>query len=207
MNEFKTISDSKKEFHLCFPFVIAPIYRRITDELLVELHLLKHQKSFIANNLFSVGLTKVFNDFMQGYRPEEHKTKLFEALCKCNGFDSNQIKKDSQKTLNEVNNQTLDGIEKYLKDNTEEDVKNIFYSRLSVIGVRTLVRTSKDNASISSEDLDKKTKFICEKLGFTVSRVDKDLSVYNSNLGKINQALELLREGVEREKRKKAKSN
>ena len=144
---------------------------------------------------------------MQGYRPEEHKTKLFEALCKCNGFDSNQIKKDSQKTLNEVNNQTLDGIEKYLKDNTEEDVKNIFYSRLSVIGVRTLVRTSKDNASISSEDLDKKTKFICEKLGFTVSRVDKDLSVYNSNLGKINQALELLREGVEREKRKKAKSN
>ena len=207
MNEFKTISDSKKEFHLCFPFVIAPIYRRITDELLVELHLLKHQKSFIANNLFAVGLTKVFDDFMQGYRPEEHKTKLFEALCKCNGFDSNQIKKDSQKTLNEVNNQTLDGIEKYLKDNTEEDVKNIFYSRLSVIGVRTLVRTSKDNASISSEDLDKKTKFICEKLGFTVSRVDKDLSVYNSNLGKINQALELLREGVEREKRKKAKSN
>ena len=99
MNELQTISDSKKEFHRAFPYVIAPIYRRVTDELLVELHLLSHQKEFAINSLFAIGLNKVFEDFMQGYRPKEHIQQLFDALCTCNGFDPNEIKNKSAKTL------------------------------------------------------------------------------------------------------------
>ena len=41
-----TISDSKSDFHKEFPYVIPPIYRKLADELLVELHLLSHQKNF-----------------------------------------------------------------------------------------------------------------------------------------------------------------
>ena len=69
MAERHTIADSKRAFHQAFPHVIAPLYRRIADELLVELHLLSHQAAFQTNNLFAVGLTTVFERFTQGYRP------------------------------------------------------------------------------------------------------------------------------------------
>ena len=52
MSERKTISDSKGFFHNEFPYVIPAIYRKVTDELLVELNLLSHQKEsvrFLAN--------------------------------------------------------------------------------------------------------------------------------------------------------------
>ena len=48
-----TISDSKSDFHKEFPYVIPSIYRKLADELLVELHLLSHQKNFKINSIFS----------------------------------------------------------------------------------------------------------------------------------------------------------
>jgi len=47
-----TISDSKSDFHKEFPYVIPPIYRKLADELLVELHLLSHQTNFKNNSIF-----------------------------------------------------------------------------------------------------------------------------------------------------------
>ena len=64
--ERHTIADSKRAFHQAFPHVIAPLYRRVADELLVELHLLSHQTAFEANNLFAIGLNTVFDRFTQG---------------------------------------------------------------------------------------------------------------------------------------------
>ncbi len=214
MNELKTISDSKKEFHLNFPFVISPIYRRITDELLVELHLLKHQKAFKPDNVFAVGLTKVFDSFMQGYRPEDHKTRLFDALCKCNAIDSTEIKKNSSKTIEEVSNHSIEAIEEYLKNEAETEnsplstllssIKkdNIFYSRLSVIGLFTILNTCKEGYKLKDDELSKKTEMIFTKIGYSSTRVEKDLENYKTSLDKLNQAIELMKESVAREERK-----
>jgi photosystem II biogenesis protein Psp29 len=70
LGERQTIADSKRAFHQAFPHVIAPLYRRLADELLVELHLLSHQSSFKTTPLFAVGLCTVFDTFSAGYRPE-----------------------------------------------------------------------------------------------------------------------------------------
>ena len=55
-----TISDSKSDFHKEFPYVIPPIYRKLADELLVELHLLSHQKNFkeklLADSLLGMAI-------------------------------------------------------------------------------------------------------------------------------------------------------
>ena len=37
MSAALTVADSKRAFHRAFPFVIGPLYRRMVDELLVEL--------------------------------------------------------------------------------------------------------------------------------------------------------------------------
>ena len=42
LKEKLTVSDSKKLFHEQFPFVIPGLYKRIVDEMLVELNLLNH---------------------------------------------------------------------------------------------------------------------------------------------------------------------
>ena len=57
------MSDSKEIFHKEFPYVIPAIYRKLADELLVELHLLSHQKDFQINPIFSTGLKKIFEEF------------------------------------------------------------------------------------------------------------------------------------------------
>ena len=87
-----TISDSKSDFHKEFPYVIPPIYRKLADELLVELHLLSHQKNFKNSPIFATGLKEIFNKFTNGYKPVEHINKLFNAICNCNGFDPDEIK-------------------------------------------------------------------------------------------------------------------
>ena len=66
MSAALTVADSKRAFHAAFPHVIAPLYRRMVDELLVELHLLSHQKGFQADPLFAVGLVQVFEGLVIG---------------------------------------------------------------------------------------------------------------------------------------------
>ncbi len=209
----KTISDSKKEFHQCFPYVIAPIYRRITDELLVELHLLKHQKEFKLTNVFSVGLITVFQEFMQGYRPEKHKSMLFDALCKSNSIDSNEIKLNAERTQRDFKTIELEEVESFFDNketNQNEILKKSFqyfkqtdspYSRLSVIGLYKLLKGLKT----SSEDniLKEKVKSITQSIGFNNSRVERDLENYENSAEKMKQALDLMKESIERENRKK----
>ncbi len=195
--------------------MIAPIYRRVTDELLVELHLLNHQKEFSVNNIFAVGLIRVFNDFMQGYKPNEHLDLLFNALCKCNELDAEDIKTRADKTLREISNNSIQSIENTLGNDRDKSsvnlsnimpeikTSNLLYCRLSVIGLLTVLKEANDSNSFNSEVLLDKTKQICGKIGYSKTRVEKDLTTYRSNLEKINQALELIKEGIEREKRKK----
>ena len=52
MHERLTISESKGTFHKDFPYVIPAIYRKVIDEYLVELNLLKNQSSFKEDGVF-----------------------------------------------------------------------------------------------------------------------------------------------------------
>ena len=76
MSAALTVADSKREFHRAFPHVIAPLYRRMVDELLVELHLLSRQTGFRSDALFACGLIQVFDSFAKGYRPDAQRLPL-----------------------------------------------------------------------------------------------------------------------------------
>jgi hypothetical protein len=99
-----TVSDSKRAFHSAFPHVIAPLYRRMVDELLVELHLLSHQRGFQVDPLFACGLIQVFESFARGYRPDQHREPLFAALCSATGFDAAalQTERDNRREVSDL---------------------------------------------------------------------------------------------------------
>ena len=59
LKEKLTVSDSKKLFHEKFPYVIPGLYKRIVDEMLVELNLLNHQNEFKQDYLFLIEYSRL----------------------------------------------------------------------------------------------------------------------------------------------------
>ena len=92
----QTVADSKRRFYAAYPHVIPGLYRRVVDELLVELHLLAGQAGFDADSLFAMGLTQVFDNLMQEFKPAERRDALFAAICSGAGLKADQLRKDAK---------------------------------------------------------------------------------------------------------------
>ena len=187
-----TISDSKADFHKEFPYVIPAIYRKLADELLVELHLLSHQKNFKTNVLFSSGLKEIFNTFTNGYKPKEHKNKLFNAICNCNGFSPSEINNYSEDMLSKLNSLSRETLKDYIFTLKNEINEDDYYSRINAIGIYKLVSSLPDNAGRDTKEIDIDIKTVSDTLCYPFSRVEKDISLYKSNIDKMKQALEII---------------
>ena len=187
-----TISDSKSEFHKEFPFVIPPIYRKLADELLVELHLLSHQQNFKQNSIFAIGLKEIFSNFTNGYKPKEHINKLFNALCNCNGFNPDEINKQSEELINNLNSMSKISLKEYLLNIKDINKDKNYYSRINAIGIYKLVSELKYCKDFKEAEIKKEIHSISDLLAYQESRVEKDISLYKSNIEKMEQALEII---------------
>ena len=187
-----TISDSKSDFHREFPYVIPPIYRKLADELLVELHLLSHQKNFKKDSIFSTGLLEIFNKFTSGYKPSDHIGKLFDAICNCNGFNPTEITSSSEELVNKAKSFNKEELNSFLSQMNLDNKANEYYSRISAIGMYKLVSEMPLFKDIKEDDLNKELNNISQLLGYQYLRVEKDISIYKSNLEKMKQALEIV---------------
>ncbi len=187
-----TISDSKSDFHKEFPYVIPPIYRKLADELLVELHLLSHQKNFIKSSIFAAGLKEIFNKFTSGYKPIEHTNELFNAICNCNGFDPNEINTISEQLINKANTFTKETLNDYLLEIKNQHKEGNYYSRINAIGIYKIISEVPYCKDQKIEEINNEIANISELLGYQKSRVEKDISMYKSNIEKMKQALEII---------------
>ena len=198
----QTIADSKRAFHQAFPHVIAPLYRRLADELLVELHLLSHQSQFEANELFSVGLCTVFDTFTKGYRPEAQTDALFSALCSSNGFDAAKLRKTYASLVEQAKGKDPESLKDWLSSHALKEGSH--YSRLMAVGLMSLFKAAATDATDSeNEAIVKQSKELAEGLGLPTDRVEKDLTLFSSNSERMDQAVELVEETIAAEKRKK----
>jgi len=202
LKEKLTVSDSKKLFHEQFPYVIPGLYKRIVDEMLVELNLLNHQKEFAQEHLFCIGLTETFKKLMKGYKPEQHLDLLFDSLCNSANFESKEIKEISQKSQEEFKDQSSKDLFKLLKDKSSE---NLYPSRIVNLGLYILISNSKDLKGKSKTDLNKVVSDIFEKLNLSVNKAEKDIGIYESSISKLEQAKELIEELKLKDKEKSKK--
>jgi len=187
-----TISDSKSDFHKEFPYVIPPIYRKLADELLVELHLLSHQKNFKEDLIFASGLKEIFIKFTNGYKPIEHINKLFDAICNCNGFNPNEINRSSEHLVSKAKSFTRDDLNTFISQLNNDKNGNDYYSRINAIGIFKLVSEMPSFKDAKDEEINKEIDDISKLLGYNYSRVEKDISMYKSNIEKMKQALEII---------------
>ena len=226
MDTLRTLSETKRTFYTLHTRPLNSIYRRVIEELLVEMHLLTVNVDFQYDPIYALGVTTVFDTFMQGYQPEKDKESIFNAICKAVEGDPEKYRQDAQwvKSLCEQAsgeavtawlcelkplevagnlNQMLEGI---------RDNPRFKYSRLFIIGIYTLLETA--NPEIVNDDQQRETVLTncCQALNLPKDKVDKDLDLYRSNLEKMEQARSVLEDVVradrkQRERREQQQQN
>ncbi len=191
LKEKLTVSDSKKLFHEKFPYVIPGLYKRIIDEMLVELNLLNHQNEFSQDYLFCIGLTETFKELMKGYKPEKHLNLLFESICSSTNFEANEINEISQKSQNEFKDKKSKDILKLL---IEKSNSKLYPSRILNLGIYILISKSQDLKDKNESDINKMIADIFDKLNLSSNKAEKDIGIYKSSISKMEQAKELIEE-------------
>ena len=202
LKEKLTVSDSKKLFHEKFPFVIPGLYKRIVDEMLVELNLLNHQNEFTQDYLFCIGLTETFKELMKGYQPQKHLDLLFESLCSSSNFEAKEINEISQKSQKEFKDKKFKEILKLL---IEKSISKPYPSRILNLGVYILISNSQDFKEKKESDTNKMISDIFEKLSLSATKAEKDVGIYKSTISKMEQAKELIEELRIKDKKKDQK--
>jgi len=202
LKEKLTVSDSKKLFHEKFPYVIPGLYKRIVDEMLVELNLLNHQSEFTQNYIFCVGLTETFKELMKGYQPEKHLDLLFESLCSSTNFKSKEIYEISQKSQKEFKNKTSIDILKLL---IEKSNSKLYPSRILNLAIYILISSAQDLKEKDESGTNKMISDIFEKLNLSANKAEKDIGIYKSSISKMEQAKELIEELRIKDKKKDQK--
>ena len=202
LKEKLTVSDSKKLFHEKFPFVIPGLYKRIVDEMLVELNLLNHQNEFTQDYLFCVGLTETFKELMKGYQPKKHLDLLFESLCSSTNFEAKVINEISQKSQKEFKNKTSNDILKLL---IEKSNSKLYPSRILNLAIYILISSAQDLKEKDESGTNKMISDIFEKLNLSANKAEKDIGIYKSSISKLEQAKELIEELRTKDKKKEQK--
>ena len=202
LKEKLTVSDSKKLFHEQFPYVIPGLYKRIVDEMLVELNLLNHQNEFKQDYLFCIGLTETFKELMKGYQPEKHLDLLFESLCSSSNFEAKEIKNISKESQEEFKSKSIKDLIKLFieKSNTK-----LYPSRILNLGIYILISNSQDIKIKNETETNKIISDIFEKLNLYPSKAEKDIGIYKSTISKMEQAKELIEELRIKDKKKDQK--
>ena len=202
LKEKLTVSDSKRLFHEKFPYVIPGLYKRIVDEMLVELNLLNHQNEFTQDYLFCIGLTETYKELMKGYQPEKHLDLLFESLCSSANFDAKEINEISQKSQKEFKDKTSKDILKLL---IEKNNSKLYPSRILNLGIYILISKSQDLKEKTESDTNKMITDIFEKLSLSPNKAEKDIGIYKTTITKMEQAKELIEELRIKDKKKDQK--
>nr|ACG46365.1 chloroplast-localized Ptr ToxA-binding protein1 [Zea mays] len=203
-----TVAETKLNFLKSYKRPIPSIYSAVLQELLVQQHLMRYKKTYQYDAVFALGFVTVYDQLMERYPSNEDKDSIFKAYITALNEDPDQYRADalkmeewarSQNGSSLVDFSSRDGeIEAILKDISEraKGKGNFSYSRFFAVGLFRLLELS--NAT-EPTILDK----LCAALNVSKRSVDRDLDVYRNILSKLVQAKELLKEYVDREKKKR----
>lgn len=215
----KTVSDSKRAFYSAYPRPINSIYRRVIEELLVEMHLLSVNADFQPDPIYYLGIVTSFERLMQGYQPEKDKEIIFDALCTSTDGDPQNYKAQAGTLLSLAKDKSVDELVAWLGNPTaEEDAgyivepiraiasnDNFKYSRPFAIGIYTLLEECDLELVKDVEKCNATVDAIAENLQISSDKMKKDLELYRGNLEKMIQLLKVIEDVLEASRKKREK--
>ncbi len=220
MNNLRTVSDTKKAFYSAHTRPINSIYRRVVEELMVEIHLLRVNEDFTYDAVFALGVVTTFERFMQGYQPEADQTSIFKSLCMAEELTAEQLKGDATRLLEKVSGKSADDLLSWVVngassggDEFQTQLRAIAnnpkfkYSRLFAIGLFTLWETAQPDLIKDEAAFNTAFEQACTALKLPEGKPQKDLELYRSNLDKMAQARKTLADIVEAERKRRQQAS
>ncbi|CAA0816104.1 Protein THYLAKOID FORMATION 1- chloroplastic, partial [Striga hermonthica] len=207
VSDLPTVSQTKLNFLKAYKRPIPSIYNTVLQELIVQQHLIRYKRSYRYDPVFALGFVTVYDQLMDGYPSNEDRETIFKAYIEALNEDPAQYRADAQKLEEWARSQTATSlvdfasregeVENILKDISERAGSNgsFSYSRFFAVGLFRLLEL----ANVTEPTILEK---LCAALNVNKKSVDRDLDVYRNLLSKLVQAKELLKEYVEREKKK-----
>ncbi len=219
MDKVRTLSDTKREFYVHHTRPVNSIFRRVVEELMVEMHLLKVSVDFRYDPIYALGVVTAYDRFLEAYRPEKDRDTIFAALCRSIGDDPHQYRQDAERLQGVA--QSLSGEEMINVLTTQapvdgaEDLPGIVsaianydkfkYSRLFAIGLYTLLEKS-DPEKVKGETKRQATlKLISDPLKLPLEKMEKDLDLYQTNLEKMEQARSAIEDALKASRKQREK--
>ena len=218
MNNVRTVSDTKRAFYGAHTRPISALYRRVVEELMVEMHLLLVNVNFSYDPIYALGVVSVFDRFMEGYQPEKDKHSIYNAIIGAVEGDPNQYRSDAESALSAAKEvPSIDALKSLLadaknggggvlKDTFNKVISNdkFKYSRLFIIGLYNLISAIDESVLADKDKREALLGEFAETLGFGSELLIKDVELYRSNLDKMLQAQEVMKDMIEAEKKKQA---
>jgi photosystem II biogenesis protein Psp29 len=219
VNNLSTVSDTKRNFYSKHTRPINSIYRRVVEELMVEMHLLSTNVDFTYNPIYALGVVSSFDRFMTSYRPEGDKQSIFLALCESMGGQAQQYRDDAaslqefarsmqeQDIVNWLAHPTQDGMGSQLASTIGSIASNpkFKYSRLFGIGLFTLLEQAAPELLKDEKKREAAILQIGEAMHLPTEKLQKDLDAYRSNLDKLVQMEAVMADLADAERKKREK--
>ena len=217
MNNVRTVSDTKRTFYTLHTRPINTIYRRVVEELMVEMHLLSVNVDFSYNAIYALGVVTSFDRFMDGYQPEQDQESIFRAICQAVEQDPQRYRQDALRlqalAASLPAKDLIAGLSQATSLNQDVDLQkqlevvagntNFKYSRLFGIGLFALLVQSDPELVKDDQRKAEALKAIANGLHFSEDKLIKDLELYSSNLEKMAQALIVMADIVSADRKKR----
>jgi photosystem II biogenesis protein Psp29 len=201
VSNLSTVSDTKRKFYNSYTRPINSIFRRVVEELIVEMHLLLVNNDFAYDSIYALGVVSSFDRFMANYRPEADKAPIFAALCQAVDSSVEKYRQDAsavQAAAEQLGDQDM--IEQLVKmtggeasNALSQTVKAVSsnpkfkYSRLFGIGLFTLIEGSAAEKLATEASRKEAIEKLSAALQLPTDKLSKDLDSYRSNLTKLAQ--------------------
>ncbi|CAI5470946.1 unnamed protein product [Closterium sp. Yama58-4] len=201
------VADTKAAFLKAYPKPIPSIYNTVIQEILVQQHLTRYNRTYKYDPVLALGFVTVFDQLMDGYPSPAERDAIFKAYVEALNESPKTYRDDAARLeqwaagltaddLIDINNRDGD-VERSLKDIAERAKAGTFhYSRFFAVGLFRLLEITKSSEPATLQKL-------CEALGINQMSVNRDLDVYRGLLSKLTQAKELLQDFLQREKARK----
>ncbi|MGL5065715.1 MAG: photosystem II biogenesis protein Psp29 [Microcoleus sp.] len=216
-NNNRTVSDTKRTFYTIHTRPINSIYRRVVEELMVEMHLLSANVDFRYDPIYALGVVTAFDRFMLGYVPEADRVSIFNALCKALNDDPDRYRQDAQRLESLAERHSGEEMLSWLERSTTfgdaGDLQECLgaiannpqfkYSRLFAIGLFSILEKSDPDLVKDQQKRTETLNKVSAALHLPEDKVSKDLDLYRSNLEKMAQARIVLEDVIQAERKKR----
>jgi photosystem II biogenesis protein Psp29 len=202
-----TVSDTKAAFTRAFSRPLPGIYSTVLQELLVQQHLFRFNKTYQYNEVAALGVVSVFDQVLEGL-PEAERGAVFDAYISSLQEDPKRYRADAEKLEAwargaggpDAITPAADGAEGQQALQRVADAVaagNFLYTKFLAVGIFRLLELAggKDPKALAS---------LVAALGVPADRVNADLLTYKGVLSKLQAAKDLMAEFIAREKKKAA---